>query len=1051
MALNPSKCKLMVFCFARHPPPPPVITIGPSQLEVVQSARVLGVILQHDLKWTEHVTTVVGRGSKRLYVLRNLKKHGLETSDLILIFIGFVRPVLEYACVLWHPGLTRELSLKIERVQKRALRTILGNDYTDYQSALNLTGLSRLDARRQELCLRFATSLVNSEKYQYNVARGKIATQSSTVSYDNRVQEGPEKAVDGSTDGCARTSFEFQPWWKVDLAGYYAVNRVSVPFLRLRNGVKMAAVETVTLQETGGPLSATLTVSTHAAPQTNGVETVQLTVTVQIVSTTGAQFGTKLRTVRHYDDGMLLLVAEPFYDFQEDSYYVKKSKEWRTVLAAGCRTILGQVPNRPGQGTEPFWARCRTVLDGAKSVQVPKCPAVPREYGATRTHVILHENEAPTDTPFRSASLHNGFQWGIERCCIFFGYPLMVRVGPNEDFTRNDQCGLKYTDTLTGPQSFVMHCDPPLPGRYVSIQMIERKAALDLCEVEVYATDICCDETIGIANGQITANDGFCFGEKIQFSCNPGYELVGDSWTTCQKNGSWAREVPTSPTGTPPVAGSPPGQICDVIDQMHRMKVCGICCDNTTEITNGLVNATDGYCFGNDISFSCNPGYELVGTPLTTCQEDGSWSREIPTCQPHAQTVPEEQSMEATIAGASASVVAVLIVVSAVLMVLLRRRRRKRKDSTVQVSYFLPDDVIIHNRRLQELAAAPPVPDRPELPGFEVDPSRVTLGQRIGSGAFGLAYRATLTTGDETEDVVVKTLKDATSEEDRLSFLEEIRAVVALGVQDNVMGLVGCCTVVRDHLYLITEFMPYGDLKNFLRKCRQEEIYDEPRGDIYNFEVKQMYQVARQIARGMVLLTQQVPQMYQELQMYQLLQMCWVLQMHQDHISRSRYIHGDLAARNVLVGEELKVKISDFGLAEDIYTRGYRRQDRLQRVPWKWMAPERLEDGKAYTSQSDVWSFGIVLYEISTLGGDPYPDVAIAHLKDRLQAGFRMPKPESCPPGMYDLMLQCWRWQPAERPSFRNLELDLDSQLAFYGPEYARTAPATGTVPKPTA
>ncbi|XP_078685529.1 uncharacterized protein LOC144918542 [Branchiostoma floridae x Branchiostoma belcheri] len=816
---------------------------------------------------------------------------------------------------------------------------------------------------------------------EYNVARGKMATQSSTVSYDNRVQEGPEKAVDGSTDGCARTSFEFQPWWKVDLAGYYAVNRVSVP-------------------------------------------------------------------VR-----------------------VSQIKKWREDgrCGDGYTTGNGRTAECDPDGIYPCCSRDKWCGNSAAHCDCADC------------------------VNYRSP-----------------GYTLMVRVGPNEDFTQNDQCGLKNTATLTGRQSFVMHCDPPLPGRYVSIQMIERKAALDLCEVEVYATDICCDETIGIANGQITANDGFCFGEKIQFFCNPGYELVGDSWTTCQKNGSWAREVPTCKriccnntivisngqvtsndgycsgnavhfscdAGYELVGSSfticqdegwdrefptcqqiccnntiviSNGQVtgndgycsgnavhfsCDAGYELvgSSFTICQdegwdrefptcqrICCDNTTEITNGLVNATDGYCFGNDISFSCNPGYELVGTPLTTCQEDGSWGREIPTCQPHAQTVPEEQSMEATIAGASASVVAVLIVVSAVLMVLLRRRRRKRKDSTVQVSYFLPDDVIIHNRRLQELAAAPPVPDRPELPGFEVDPSRVTLGQRIGSGAFGLAYRATLTTGDETEDVVVKTLKDATSEEDRLSFLQEIRAVVALGVQDNVMGLVGCCTVVRDHLYLITEFMPYGDLKNFLRKCRQEEIYDEPLGDIYNFEVKQMYQVARQIARGM------------------------------DHISRSRYIHGDLAARNVLVGEELKVKISDFGLAEDIYTRGYRRQDRLQRVPWKWMAPERLEDGKAYTSQSDVWSFGIVLYEISTLGGDPYPDVAIAHLKDRLQAGFRMRKPEGCPTGMYDLMLQCWRWQPAERPSFRNLELDLDSQLAFYGPEYARTAPATGTAPKPTA
>eukprot|EP00058_Branchiostoma_floridae_P028109 XP_002613600.1 hypothetical protein BRAFLDRAFT_227043 [Branchiostoma floridae] len=312
----------------------------------------------------------------------------------------------------------------------------------------------------------------------------------------------------------------------------------------------------------------------------------------------------------------------------------------------------------------------------------------------------------------------------------------------------------------------------------------------------------------------------------------------------------------------------------------------------------------------------------------------------------------------------------------------------------------------------------PLVPARPEFPGFEVDPSRVTLGERIGSGAFGLAYRATLTTDEESEDVVVKTVKDNASEEDKLSFLQEIRAVVDLGVQKNLLGLIGCCTVVRDHLYLITEFMPYGDLKGFLRKCQVshigvEGISDGPRDDIYNFEVMQMYQVGRQIARGM------------------------------DHIARSRYIHGDLAARNVLVGEKLTVKISDFGLAEDIYSRGYRRQDHLQKVPWKWMAPERLQGGEAYTAQSDVWSFGIVLYEISTLGGDPYPDVAIAHLQERLQTGFRMSKPEGCPAGMYDLMLQCWRWQPAERPSFRTLELDLDKQLAFYGPEYATPTPCT--------
>ncbi|KAI8493050.1 hypothetical protein Bbelb_290540 [Branchiostoma belcheri] len=94
MSLNPEKCKVMFFCFAKNPPPPPEISIGPSHLEVVHSARILGIMLQHNIKWNEHVTTIVGKGSKRLYVLRNLKKHGLDMSDLVLIYIGFVRPVL---------------------------------------------------------------------------------------------------------------------------------------------------------------------------------------------------------------------------------------------------------------------------------------------------------------------------------------------------------------------------------------------------------------------------------------------------------------------------------------------------------------------------------------------------------------------------------------------------------------------------------------------------------------------------------------------------------------------------------------------------------------------------------------------------------------------------------------------------------------------------------------------------------------------------------------------------------------------------------------------
>ncbi|KAI8513514.1 hypothetical protein Bbelb_020870 [Branchiostoma belcheri] len=122
MALIVTKCKLMVFCLFRNPPAPPVITIGTSQLEVVQAARILGLILLYNLKWTGHATSIV--------------------RCLIVIYTGFVRPVLEYTCVIWHPGLTTELSEKIGGVQKGSLRLNHGSE----SWVLTKKDLSRLEA-----------------------------------------------------------------------------------------------------------------------------------------------------------------------------------------------------------------------------------------------------------------------------------------------------------------------------------------------------------------------------------------------------------------------------------------------------------------------------------------------------------------------------------------------------------------------------------------------------------------------------------------------------------------------------------------------------------------------------------------------------------------------------------------------------------------------------------------------------------------------------------------------------------------------------------------
>ncbi|XP_078660786.1 fibroblast growth factor receptor homolog 1-like [Branchiostoma floridae x Branchiostoma belcheri] len=209
--------------------------------------------------------------------------------------------------------------------------------------------------------------------------------------------------------------------------------------------------------------------------------------------------------------------------------------------------------------------------------------------------------------------------------------------------------------------------------------------------------------------------------------------------------------------------------------------------------------------------------------------------------------------------------------------------------------------------------------------------------------------------------------------------------------------------------------MPYGDLKNFLLKCRKTTCVSQagyvPVGmaarnvqsdeglcdSMYDFKEKNVYQVAQQIANGMA------------------------------YISQAGYVHGDLAARNVLVGEDLLVKIADFGLTTDIYERGYQRQDAEQRIPLRWMAPERLLREGRYTSKSDVWSFGVVLYEIATLGNVPYPGVERTVLMEELRSGYREPRPPGLKQDLYDMMLRCWQWEEDHRPEFQELYEELNA------------------------
>ncbi|XP_029286447.1 megakaryocyte-associated tyrosine-protein kinase isoform X2 [Cottoperca gobio] len=261
--------------------------------------------------------------------------------------------------------------------------------------------------------------------------------------------------------------------------------------------------------------------------------------------------------------------------------------------------------------------------------------------------------------------------------------------------------------------------------------------------------------------------------------------------------------------------------------------------------------------------------------------------------------------------------------------------------------------------------------------GWLLDITKLKLGKNIGEGEFGAVHEGHYM----GQRVAVKTIKcDVTAQ----AFLQETTVMTKLQ-HKNLVRLLG--VILHKGLHIVTELMTKGNLVNFLRTRGRSVVHSV-----------QLLRFALDVCEGM------------------------------EYLESKKLIHRDLAARNVLVSDDSVAKVSDFGL-----TKVDSKESDNAKLPVKWTAPEALKKEK-FSTKSDVWSYGVLLWEIFSYGRQPYPKMSLKEVKEKVEGGYRMQAPDDCPPGVYSLMRMCWEPEPRRRPAFHKLREKLEREMGKLSP-----------------
>ncbi|XP_038064848.1 fibroblast growth factor receptor 3-like [Patiria miniata] len=548
----------------------------------------------------------------------------------------------------------------------------------------------------------------------------------------------------------------------------------------------------------------------------------------------------------------------------------------------------------------------------------------------------------------------------------------IARVGLSSNFTENLPCGSPATSEQSKKGAEIPFlCEPPQTAKYVSVDIDTSMPGVNPVEAILQLAEVAVEE--------------YTSGECAEYVCinlNP-----------CRNGGTCIPDTAGNFYNCSCPAGFS-GEDCqnDVCSNPNPCRNGGTCIPDT------IGNFYNCSCPAGFSGGDCQNSAEDPCIPNPCMCENGTSGN---NCQnANSNTMP--------IIIVVVIVVVFLIVGLVIVMVsLFKRSRRKRRGGRPSAVDSGRGQELIENKKSNVYWIDTLQASTSEFsgPAKEFPRDKLHILGQLGSGSFAVVYKAEaegiIRRGTNTT-VAVKMLKESATPNDQSDFKKELQVYSMMDQHLNVLSMLGYCTE-KDPMYIILEYVPHGDLQTYLRHIRTgtEPFYmkKEEFKEKKDLTPTEILTFASQVVRGM------------------------------EYLASKQCIHKDLATRNILLGEGLICKVSDFGLAREVAEKSQYEMKSQGKVPVRWMAPESLLSNM-YTSKSDVWSFGVLLWELVTLGSHPYPGMSSQKVIDEIKQGYRLPKPEHCSDNIYQIMKDCWQEKPEDRPDFAGLHTTIDDILA---------------------